>query len=549
MPDARLKAPLVTTLLAGTFLAGLPALAGAEDFALPSQVSAVTLYPSAATVRREVSYSIPEGRHALVLSDMPFIDPAALRLQAGEGVELGPVTYRDDFVPPRSKEDSVAIAEARNRIEALEEKLEEIEARAAQVDLEAEAAMARVSFLQGMSSSAGTSASPEDLRALLLTISAEDLEARRIAQEARDRAAEIREEKTPVKEELETAEEALAALLNEDEERSSLSVTLTADAPREGVLVLSYTTDQASWRPAYDMALSTGETPEMTLTRAAFLRQETGENWQDVALTLSTARPSDRAQPGELQPLPLRIFEPGRPIPLARQSEVMEDSMSLQRLGAAPVAGKIADNGVSITYGYPEALSLDSGAEELRVDLGTTRFTPEVYARAVPLLDENAYLMAGFTNQEDEPLLPGAQTRFFVDGTYMGQRPTPLVAAGASADWSFGAIDGLRLERRVEDRMEGEEGFIRKSNGLNEAVTITLTNRTNRDWPLRLTDRVPYSEQEALQIDWQANPAPTTESPEGQRGLLEWQLDLPAGEETEVALSYSASWPADKVLQ
>lgn len=80
-------------------------------------------------------------------------------------------------------------------------------------------------------------------------------------------------------------------------------------------------------------------------------------------------------------------------------------------------------------------------------------------------------------------------------------------------------------------------------------MTVTLTNQTPRDWSVELTDRVPYSEQDDVTVTWQATPAPVRQDMDGRRGLLGWDIDLPAGETAQVTLESTVSWPQDKVLR
>jgi len=157
--------------------------------------------------------------------------------------------------------------------------------------------------------------------------------------------------------------------------------------------------------------------------------------------------------------------------------------------------------------------------------------------------------MASFTNASDEVILPTGEARFYLDGRFTGQRPIDLIPAGGEAELSFGPIDGLRLSRIVEQRSEGERGVITRSNGQQERVRIEVENLTGESWPLRLLDRVPYSEQDALEIDWTATPAPDTTDAEDKRGVLAWSFDLAAGQSRAITLDYSLEWPKDKILR
>jgi len=156
--------------------------------------------------------------------------------------------------------------------------------------------------------------------------------------------------------------------------------------------------------------------------------------------------------------------------------------------------------------------------------------------------------MADMTNETGELILPGEVMKY-LDERFVGRGFTDLVPVGAETDIAFGPIEGLRLKRQVEERQEGDRGVISRSNDLNEKVRIEVENLTGRDWPVRLTDRVPYSEQEGLEIEWDADPMPDTRDVEGERGILEWRFDVAAGATRVITLEQWLEWPEGKVLR
>ena len=74
--------------------------------------------------------------------------------------------------------------------------------------------------------------------------------------------------------------------------RAFKTVTVRVSAPQAGSLdvALSYTVPGASWAPSYDARVLSSERA-VNLGYFGIVRQSTGEDWKDVTLTLSTARP------------------------------------------------------------------------------------------------------------------------------------------------------------------------------------------------------------------------------------------------------------------
>ena len=172
------------------------------------------------------------------------------------------------------------------------------------------------------------------------------------------------------------------------------------------------------------------------------------------------------------------------------------------------MTARAAFDGLSVRHDYPAPVSVASGADRVRLRLTPVEAEARIEARAVPMLDATAFLVARMTNADDAVLLPTREARFYIDGRYTGARPLPLVAPGAEATLSFGPIEGLVLRRVVRRRAQGERGLIARGTERRETVEITVENLTDTAWPVDLRDRVPVSEDEALRIDWSADPAP-----------------------------------------
>ncbi|VVT09396.1 conserved exported hypothetical protein [Roseovarius sp. EC-HK134] len=529
-------------------LASLALPAVAEDIALSSRVSAVILYPQGATVTREVAFSAPAGQHDLILADLPQGTPLASVRVVVEGVRMGGVTTRNDYVPPRDAPESAALIDARATLTQREDALRLARNDIADIELEAEAARARIAFLAQIGQVDGAATlTPDQLRALSAVIGSETLEARQ-AETAATRRADTA--KRALKDQIkarDAARQALEALVPEEEARAMLAVGITADAETQGTLTVTYTIPDAGWQPLYDLHLAR-DSGAVRIERGAFVQQSTGENWQDIALTLSTLRPSEQTEPGQIWPWIARIEDPQAIQPMARgKAETVLMAAPMAEAAASDMAVASFD-GLSVTYSYPAPVSVTTGADNVRLMLTPLETKAEVVAQAVPMLDQTAYLMARLTNDTGEMLLPTSEARFYLDGRYVGQRWLNLIADGDKADMSFGPIEGLRLTRLVRDRNEGDRGILTKSNEQTETVEITVENLTGEAWPLRLIDRVPVSEQEDLEITWTADPMPTERDIDGERGILAWTFDLPAKETQAITVKTRLTWPEGKVL-
>ncbi|MFC6761218.1 DUF4139 domain-containing protein [Sulfitobacter porphyrae] len=95
---------------------------------------------------------------------------------------------------------------------------------------------------------------------------------------------------------------------------SQLTLSVTAEAEAELTLSLSYPVD-AGWRPVYDLYLRGQDPSTLEITRGAMIAQYSGENWEDVAVILSTLAPASQISPSIVAPVLRRIEEPEPPRP------------------------------------------------------------------------------------------------------------------------------------------------------------------------------------------------------------------------------------------
>ena len=545
-------------LLLSTCLAALAAPALAETYTGQARVDAVTLSPGLATVTREVVLDVAAGTHQVIVPGLPLqLDSAGLRLSVSAGAQVGAVALARDRLPVTPDQTDPAVQAAEDEVERLEEVL-----RVARDDIEAirlrvQAAEDQAAFLRGLAEAkAGEPLPVADIAALADLVGTGSLAARQQALAAEQQAEAAERALKDDEEALADARQALAALTAPAAPSAALTFDLIAAEAGPVTVTVQSQEGFATWAPVYDLRLTTGDAPTLDVDRAVVVSQNTGQDWMQVRLTLSTARPGERIAPSELYPWPRRIVSEEELEKQATTQRSMADSaegMALEMVAPAPIVAEapvaVANfGGAVVTYDYPGRVDIRDGVEDLRLNLDRITLAAEVWAEAVPAQDSTAYRMAEFTNSTPEVLLPGTALAY-VDGTLVGAAGFELLAAGATTELGFGPLDGLRLTRVVPDRAEGDVGVFTSSNQLREAAVMTIENTTGADWDVLLRDAVPYSEQDDLQFSFEATPAPVRIDPEGRRGILEWDLTVPAGQTQTVTLDYTLTWPGGYVLQ
>lgn len=532
----------------------LPAVA--DTIPATSRVTAVTVYLDAAKLTREVTFSAPSaGAHELLLTDLPAqTDAGWVQMMSSDGLQVGSLNVRPDRLPPREDPLTPAQKAAKAKVKELE-----LAEQAALLALESvqsriDAAEVQVRFLSSLSG-LPEGATPETIRMMAGMIGTETLVARQAAIAAKSELLPAHRVLQEAQEALDQARAAYDALPSVDMNYTALSIMVTTAAEGPQTVMMTQYVNGAGWRPVYDMRLTRELADELTIDRSVLVTQFTGEDWQDVALTLSTARPSMQADPTELLPELRQIVpeaqEKGYEDDRASEPGLLVESENSERKemqGNRIMTADAALQGDMVVYNYPAKVTIASGVEDLRLALDSLSVKPEIQAVAVPRYDQTAFLVANFTNSSAEPLLPG-NAQLYRDGALVGGLWFEGAAPGVKTEIGFGAIETLRIKREMPVREGGATGIFTSSKALSENVVLTVENTGSETWPVRLIDLVPYSEQTDLQIEYSANPPPTETDVDAQRGVLAWEFDLSPGAKQTVTLAHSLTWPEGMVLQ
>lgn len=531
-------------------LATLPLPVLAETYTLSSAPTAVVVYNDFAMVTREVTVDVNAGYHEIMLSDLPrWVDANSLRVRV-TGAQLGGTRLRTDALPPQPDRDTPAVATAKARIKEAVRALRDLEDRIEDATVAAKAAEARLGFLMGLASNTKLPSTPDELAALGQMVETQTIVAKQAQITSHRAARQIADARPDLEKDIEDARAALAALTPPTQPQALLALSITAAQAGTIVASVSYPA-QAMWEPTYDVALSRQENDSLTLHRAALIYQNSGENWENVALSLSTLAPDGQVTPSQLYPPLLRFEDPQERAKAQRSLS----SLSGDTVGAPPVMMEMASaalpnfDGPGVTYTLPNPVTIAQNAEGVRVELDTLAFEARVFARAVPALDTTAYLMAQAENQSREPLLAASNAQIFVDGALVGRSSFNAVPASGDITQAFGPLEDLRLTHAVLGRSEGDRGLISKSNAQTQDIRMTLENLGTEPWRIEVPEAVPYSEQDALVIEWKAQPSADIKDVDDQRGLIQWNLSLPAEVSQTILITQTVRWPDGKVLR
>jgi uncharacterized protein (TIGR02231 family) len=536
---------LVTTSLV-TFAAFAAMQAKAADVEATSAVDTVTVYPDGASVTRAITVDVPAGDNTLVIRDFPLaLDTSSLRVEgeAGAKLTIGAIDTR----PPRAAP-PVNLPELDKRIEALKDERANLQGTIT-------AATARRKFAERFAetSPAGIGEKGEarpiaDWRAAFAAVAEEVATADSAIRDAERKQRDIDREVSRLESDREI----------KPPSKLEVRIDLTADTAARATLRVTYAVRGARWTPLYDARLDTGakdRKPALELVRRAEIIQTTGEDWSDVALSVSTVRSGLGGKAPELNSLIVQYPSPARPAPASvvvdgvRQDFRSRDmskklDSSLQRAEEQQAAAEVG--GFQVVFRIPGRVSLGAseGAKSLRVSTAT--IAPDLLVRSVPVIDPTAFLEASFAQNEDAPLLPG-RISIYRDGVFVGRGQMAAANKDETVRLGFGADDKVKIERAVVKRNEGSTGLIVTSKTDERAFKTVIRN--GHDFPIRIAieDQLPVSENEDILVDMlPSTTPPTATNLRDRRGVLEWAFEAKPAEVRDIAFAWRVRWPKDK---
>jgi uncharacterized protein (TIGR02231 family) len=553
-------------LLSGIWAGLMVTTAWSQDFSATSKIDAVTVYPQGADVTRIATVDLPQGGHRILLMGLPAgIDPQSIRVEGnGTGqVEISSVDARDSYV---------GAATADSQQLALQKQIATLTDERALLDTSISDSNHQRTFLLNLADKQLTPQTTTDtsrgidvaqLGGLL------DLVGQKLAvlgekvQKAQVRQREIDETVNDLSQKLEQ-------LHGNDKHQTDVAINVDAVAASALSLRVSYRVGAAGWSPYYDARLAigkTGDPSKLALERRAVVTQSTDENWQDVALVLSTAQPTgSTAAPdvGEqevgLPPPPMAV---GAAAPLQESGELNdfaggdalvrskdgETDIQLRRL-AKPEKSAIAQRqaeimqaGFQANYLIAGRVNIDNSGQTKKLKISSSSQDAKLSAVVAPRLDLAAYLTVDFMSDAAGPQLPGT-VNLYRDGVYVGQGNLPMLAPKETASLGFGADDLVKVTRAEVKRLTGDEGIITASHIDERAWDITVKNLHDFAMPVTVKDRVPFTAVKDVTIsEMPGMTEPTTRNVDKKRGVLAWTLDMAAGGEKTVKTGYKISWP------
>lgn len=522
---------------------------------IPAQatISAVTVYQDRAQVTRSVSVTLKPGSQIIAVEGLPvLLQDDSVRVDA-KGTARATITGIE-------VKRSFLTQTADKRVKEIEAELRQLERKLGGLDARKAGLVAQKGFVDSIKVAWGERISQQ--LAIGKPTSAELNEAMGFVGsntvKVEDQQREIEQEKQVIKEQIDALkrkkQEAAGSYRKE-----SKTVEVAVETSREGKLTLDLfgVVNQATWEPGYDVRLAQdGASAE--LTYRAQVRQQTGEDWSNVPLTLSTARPAGGGAPPVLYPWRIAFY---RPMPMAMPAAApirsykkaarpvmaessMKADMAMEEEEPAPAAfqtAQAAAEGTSIAFKIPKPVDIPSDNTRHSTVIALEKLPVSTEYSSVPKLAAVAYLTAELVNKAGWPLLPGT-VKIFSGNTFVGSAEMKQVASGEKFTLPFGSDDQITVKR--EELKQHKEAGLFGKNRMGYRSTLTVTNFRKEPQTISIKDQLPLAGDNEITVSLEEPTLPPTEKKDD--GTLIWKMKLAAGEKKVFSYEIVVEYPKDR---
>jgi uncharacterized protein (TIGR02231 family) len=504
-----------------------------------STIDQVTVYRSGATITRSATLDIQKGLHELIIHGISgSIDHNSISVSLEESVELLSVKHQKDLSPVPDIEEIPFGFE-----------LKTIEEKMAQLRIIKESLDERLKLLKANLKIKGANQS--------LTV----VQMNEYADYYTEQTVQIKRKKRKLTISLDSLKkegqrlQELRNLSGYQPNKNKVSIILEIEAMRSGTsnIIISYFVNNASWTTYYDVKMKDLES-SLSMSYKGNVINSTGNNWEDVSLTLSTGNPRRSITPPQMNSWWLNIIEHDL-IAKQKKYEMQEIARASNIRGQRRAednyytdgirndASIVSENITALEFKVSKQRSIPSDRKAHSVELKTYELKADYQYYAVPKMSSYAYLKAYIPEWRNYQLSEG-QVNVFIENSFQGKSYINPALIADTMELSLGIDIGISIKR---DRLKNftEKKGIGKKRKHFSSWELKINNNKTQEIDIIILDQFPQSTREDIKVELEsANSAIVN----AKTGELRWNVNIPAGSKSTKTFSYSVEYPKDLIL-
>ncbi len=307
---------------------------------------------------------------------------------------------------------------------------------------------------------------------------------------------------------------------------------------------LSYMAGGVSWQPVYE-ARAARAREKVELAMLAQLVQATGEPWDGVQLTLSTATTRRDATPPE----PKRLYVGATPedkkkkVLVKRYEEVAHLSSLTTASAGSEGQAQTEEAGLSVRFEVPGKVDLPGDGRPMRLLVSRHSLPATFGLLTVPKMAPFAFRSAEVINRTAHPLLPG-RVELFAGGSYLGHSQLGHVPNGDRLELAFGIEEPVKVRRVILTEQAKDPGFLGSTRRLNYGYRFELASHAAGPVELKVQEHVPVSQLDDVKVVLGEKTSSGYELAPAD-GIVTWKVKLAPGEKRELELHFAVEIPEE----
>ncbi|MCF6350461.1 MAG: DUF4139 domain-containing protein [Flavobacteriaceae bacterium] len=298
-----------------------------------------------------------------------------------------------------------------------------------------------------------------------------------------------------------------------------------------------YIVNNVKWNPIYDIR-SEGITKNIQLNYKANIYQNTGVDWTDVSVIISTGNPSQNNNRPILDPLYADIYQKQ----IYENDEMLEEAVATSRTLKKSTnfieGSQVSENQLSIDFNILNKQTIDSDGKENLVALKSYELNTEYVYYSVPKLNKSAFLLAKISDWSKYNLVTGRANIFF-EGGFVGTSQINPQVTSDSLLISMGLDNSIVIER-----LPIKEFTSSKFIGTNKKETIgyelIVKNKKSIPIKIEILDQIPISQNKMIQITLEEKGSATYTQ---NLGKLLWTMNIQARQTKKEKFIYTVKYP------
>lgn len=546
--------------------------AGSAARILQSEVTKVTVYSDRARITRRAKAEVSTEPVVFAFRQLPgWVDDGSVRVAASSGTIID-VRVDRDFL---AKTTDASWREAESTHRALSSKLAALNDELAVLDAQKQ----QIEAIKAFSNEKIT----QDTIIGDVKVESYAQVLRFITDSLRETAAARREVQSKIDEinpEYEASLRRLNAMKNVLKlEQTTVLVTLQATKATPADVELTYMLPGVTWEPMHELRVSSSDPDSVDVASFAEVTQISGEDWNNAELSFSTQSTTQAVRVPELEALTLgdtgtateilttqmssfnraqqafegqnKLWNEYQQSQTARRAmenfeQVYQSNIEYFQVVQSKVVQlfeKLQNRGTTAHFKASAVSSVRGDGHPVRVEIGRGTLASTQKIVAAPELSLNAAHTLALTNSTGQPILPG-RVALYRDGAFLGMTNVNFIAKAESFSLFLSVADHLKLSRELDHRFSS---LLRgKRNRMKVAFVVNVENLSPEKTALTLADRIPVSENREIKID-QVEITPPIKA--NSQGILNWDLDLLAGEKRQFRIAYQIEYPATLILE